>query len=253
MEENFRQHESRKNPLETNPITHLPHGKIPNTPLASSTIAFLLGGLFALGMYTFLFEIHFACWWMTYQLGYFIAAWAFFHWAEFAVTAGWNYEKCSVDSYLLENGALYHIANGTALLEYFISLYFMPTSKSYQYVSQIGILMVLVGQSLRSAAMIHASTNFSHTVVFQKRNTHRLVTDGVYAWFRHPSYAGFYYWALGTQLVLQNPLTFVLFTILLWRFFYYRTRAEEKALVKFFGDDYINYRRRVGTKIPFVP
>ena len=29
--------------------------------------------------------------------------------------------------------------------------------------------------------------------------------------------------------------------------------AEEKALMKFFGDDYINYRRRVGTKIPFVP
>ena len=40
--------------------------------------------------------------------------------------------------------------------------------------------MVLVGQALRSAAMIHASTNFSHTVAFQKRNTHRLVTDGVY-------------------------------------------------------------------------
>jgi len=87
--------------------------------------------------------------------------------------------------------------------------------------------------------------------------TSAILTDlspmGVYRWFRHPSYAGFFYWALGTQLVLQNPLTFVLFAILLWRFFYYRTRAEEKALVKFFGDDYINYRRRVGTKIPFVP
>ena len=87
----------RKNALETNPITHLPHGKIPNTPLASSTIAFLLGGLFAFGTYTFLFKISSASWWMTHQLGYFIAAWAFFHWAEFAVTAGWNYEKCSVD------------------------------------------------------------------------------------------------------------------------------------------------------------
>ena len=108
--------------------------------------------------------------------------------------------------------------------------------------------MVLVGQALRSAAMIHASTNFSHTVALHKRDAHRLVTDGVYRsvfsflsfikhvciyslqllrrWFRHPSYAGFYYWALGTQLVLQNPLTFVLFAILLWRFFYYRTRGQ---------------------------
>jgi protein-S-isoprenylcysteine O-methyltransferase len=87
---------SRTNPLETNSTTHFSHGKIPNTPLASSTIAFLLGGLFALGTYTFLFNPS-SCWWMTYQSGYFIAAWAFFHWAEFAVTAGWNSEKCSVD------------------------------------------------------------------------------------------------------------------------------------------------------------
>jgi protein-S-isoprenylcysteine O-methyltransferase len=29
--------------------------------------------------------------------------------------------------------------------------------------------------------------------------------------------------------------------------------AEENALVKFFGNDYVQYRRRVGTKIPFVP
>ena len=41
-------------------------------------------------------------------------------------------------AYLLENGTLYHIANGTALLEYLLVLYFMPTSKSYRFVSQIG-------------------------------------------------------------------------------------------------------------------
>ena len=40
--------------------------------------------------------------------------------------------------------------------------------------------MSLVGQALRSTAMIHASTNFSHSVALHKRDTHRLVTDGVY-------------------------------------------------------------------------
>jgi protein-S-isoprenylcysteine O-methyltransferase Ste14 len=59
-------------------------------------------------------------------------------------------------------------------------------------------------------------------------------------WFRHPSYAGFYYWALGTQLILQNPLTFVLFTILLWRFFYYRTRGWSS----FFIEDLVSWCRR---------
>jgi len=90
-------------------------------------------------------------------------------------------------------------------------------------------------------------------VAFRKRPGHQLVVHGVYAWFRHPSYAGFFYWALGTQLVLQNPFCFTLYVVLLWRFFYYRTRAEEEALIRFFGEEYRNYRERVGTKIPFVP
>jgi protein-S-isoprenylcysteine O-methyltransferase len=93
----------------------------------------------------------------------------------------------------------------------------------------------------------------------------------VCSWFRHPSYAGFYYWALGTQFVLQNVVTTVLFSYLLWKFFYRRTRSgcgsvvvfdvladiktpvEEDYLVSFFGKEYQDYRRRVGTKIPFVP
>lgn len=86
--------------------------------------------------------------------------------------------------------------------------------------------------------------------------------------FRHPSYAGFFYWALGTQLVLQNPVSSIVYVILLWNFFSRRIKgifviaftdastdfgtAEEKALVHFFGQDYEDYRRRVGTKIPFI-
>jgi len=245
---------SKAHPLATVPTAHKPHGNIPNTPLAVSTISFLLGAVFSIGATLFLvggFDADF--WWSTHQLGFFVAAWSAFHWGEFAVTAGWNLEKCSVDSFLLDNGAMYHIANGTALLEYLLTLYFKPSWKSYAHVSAIGVVMVVLGQALRSIAMIHASTNFSHSVAFSKRDTHQLVTDGVYAWFRHPSYAGFFYWALGTQLVLQNPLSFVIFAVLLWRFFYYRTRAEENALIRFFGDDYVKYRQRVGTKIPFVP
>lgn len=85
------------NALETNPLTNTPLGNIPNTPLASSTISFLLGGSFLFGVYTAVNDISNTAGLLTYQLGCFIAAWAFFHWAEFAVTAGWNFEKCSVD------------------------------------------------------------------------------------------------------------------------------------------------------------
>lgn len=208
-----------RNPLETNSVINIHRGDIPNTPLASATVAFLLGSVFSFGIYTFVADFFQSARWLTYQLGFFVAAWAFFHWAEFAVTAGWNFEKCSVDcmfpfkiilkrsdteaAYLLENGVMYHAANGAALLEYLVSLYFFPSIKTWPYISQIGrvyyisspelianmrlgILMVIFGQTLRSMAMIHASTNFSHSVAFRKSSTHQLVTDGVYRFVYKP-------------------------------------------------------------------
>lgn len=83
-----------------NPELH-PRGKIPNTPLAASTISFLLGIVFTLGFITFVSGGVDQFWWSTYQLGFYLAAWAAFHWGEFAVTAGWNRDKCSIDCMLL--------------------------------------------------------------------------------------------------------------------------------------------------------
>lgn len=90
---------------------------------------------------------------------------------------------------------MYHVANGVALAEYLISLYIKPW-KCYPYVSEAGtsscsitklllkycagIGLVVFGQLLRTTAMIHASTNFSHMVQYRKANTHELVTTGIY-------------------------------------------------------------------------
>ncbi|KAI0702866.1 protein-s-isoprenylcysteine O-methyltransferase [Cytidiella melzeri] len=239
--------------LETQPIAvpRSTSSRIPNTPLAASIISFSLGSLFLLGVLIFLNEdLRYGV--LTSQLGFFIAAWAAFHWGEFAVTAGWNREKCSVDSFLLENGAHYHLAHSFAVLEYTLTVWVKPSLKSYSHVSTAGIALVLLGQMLRSTAMIQAATSFSHTIAQHKLDNHILVKHGIYSWCRHPSYAGFFYWALGTQLVLQNPLSFVVYLAVLWRFFSQRIEFEERGLVRFFGQEYIDYRSSVGTKIPFI-
>ena len=79
---------------------------------------------------------------------------------------------------------------------------------------------------------------------------------------------GFFYWAVSTQLLLGNLVSAVAFVFVLSRFFSARIigestarmRAttlsangadEEKHLVKFFGDEYVQYRKRVGTCLPF--
>lgn len=60
--------------------------------------------------------------------------------------------------------------------------------------------MVLCGDSLRKAAMLTAGSNFNHIVQNEKAHSHVLVTSGVYALFRHPSYVGWFYWSTGTQV-----------------------------------------------------
>jgi protein-S-isoprenylcysteine O-methyltransferase len=42
------------------------------------------------------------------------------------------------------------------------------------------MMVVLGGQFLRSMAMIHASTNFSHMIAHHHRDGHVLVTRGIY-------------------------------------------------------------------------
>ena len=86
--------------------------------------------------------------------------------------------------------------------------------------------MLVTGQATRSLAMAQAGTNFNHTVQMQKKYGHELVTDGIYASLRHPSYFGFWWWGLGTQLVLGNVLCFVGYAVVLWQFFHSRIKRE---------------------------
>ena len=42
---------------------------------------------------------------------------------------------------------------------------------------------------------------------------------------RHPSYFCFFYWAMGTQIALANPVSTLVFAIVLWRFFNRRIKG----------------------------
>ena len=116
----------------------------------------------------------------------------------------------------------------TATLEYLVEVYFFPNFKLRvsAFPTLAGLLLVLIGQITRTLAMVHAGTNFNHLVQRQRRPGHVLVTHGIYAWLRHPSYFGYFWWGLGTQLLLANPLCFITYAVVLWRFFNERIRRE---------------------------
>ena len=98
----------REGALETSPTDSLNiyRGKyIPNTPLGASLVSVLLGVTFTLGCVLFFNPTAFLESLVLSQeqrdrwslLGFFFAAWAAFHWGEYAVAAGWNRRRCSVD------------------------------------------------------------------------------------------------------------------------------------------------------------
>ncbi|KAK3581794.1 hypothetical protein CHS0354_025998 [Potamilus streckersoni] len=205
-----------------------------------------LGCAFAIGLmiaFSGSSWIHFGC---------YLAAISFFHWSEYFVTAVSNPNTLTLDSYLLDHSREYKLAALCSLIEFVLEIYIFPGLKQLSYISIIGLCLVVGGDTLRKASMYTASTNFNHYVQYEKHEGHILVTWGVYSLFRHPAYVGWFYWSIGTQILLCNPICLVGYTMASWRFFKERVQEEEIYLLNFFGEDYVDYQRRVGTGLPFI-
>ena len=56
----------------------------------------------------------------------------------------------------------------------------------------------------------------------------------------------------GTQIILCNPICFVAYLGASWQFFKDRIWDEEISLIHFFGQDYIDYQKKIGTGLPFI-
>ncbi|KAI2642839.1 Isoprenylcysteine carboxyl methyltransferase family-domain-containing protein [Xylaria nigripes] len=193
-----------------------------------------------------------------WRIPFFIAALSIFHFLEFWTTAKYNTSVADIESFLLTaNWPAYAIAHTAASLECLFTKLLFPNRAWAPYYSGhvlllVGLILVFVGQTARSLAMIQAGKSFNHTIQREKKDDHELITTGVYSFLRHPSYFGFFYWAVGTQLVLGNPICFLGYVIVLWKFFAGRVKHEEVQLVRFFGKEYTEYKKRVGTGILFV-
>lgn len=152
----------------------------------------------------------------------FLATLSCFHFLEFYTTAAYNTPKAYIASFLLTNGDMYRLAHTMAFVETFITSYFFPAYQSsihLPWVIALGGIMVLVGQTVRSTAMAQAGTNFNHMVQSRKNDGHELVTSGLYSCFRHPSYFGFFWWGIGTQVMLGNTACGLGYAGVLWYFF----------------------------------
>ena len=186
------------------------------------------------------------------SFGFYLLALSFFHLSEYLITLASNYKSLNLKSFLINHSLEYNIAAMTSWIEFFIEVYFFPEMKSYPLMWVLGSTLIVIGEIVRKLAMHTAGTNFNHLVQSKKSTDHVLVKHGVYSIFRHPSYFGWFYWSIGTQILLANPLCIVAYTYTSWMFFNGRILSEEFYLIRFFGSEYIEYCKRVPIRIPFI-
>jgi len=148
-----------------------------------------------------------------------------FHFLEFWTHARYNVPNAVVDTFLFDNGAQYHLAHTVSVLECAVSALRFPAwqdAYSSPRVRLLGAAVLVVGQVVRSVAMAQAGTNFNHKVQRERAAGHVLVTGGIYAWLRHPSYFGFFWWAVGSQVMVGNKVCLGVYWVLLHHFFSHR-------------------------------
>ncbi|PPJ52426.1 hypothetical protein CBER1_11011 [Cercospora berteroae] len=215
--------------------------------------AFFLGNVFAAGISGTITTIVLgSAWW---RLSAFATSLALFHFLEYFTTARYNTPALRAESFLLfNNGRAYQVAHGCATLELIVSRFLPQYGQTFvnPLTIALGIALIIVGQLVRSLAMAQAGPSFNHVIAREHKEHHKLVTHGLYSIFRHPSYFGFFWWAIGTQFLVGNKVCLVGYIIVLWQFFSRRIQGEEKFLVNFFGDKYIEYKKKTGTKIPLI-
>ncbi|KAL6232932.1 Isoprenylcysteine carboxyl methyltransferase family-domain-containing protein [Aspergillus navahoensis] len=197
-----------------------------------------------------------------WRLPFFLASLSLFHFLEYYITAAHNTRYADISAFLLSsNGWAYNVAHSSAAVECLLGYILYPHDSYFRITASVsgvkvqvvlGLFLVVLGQTVRTLAMAQAGSNFNHMVQVERKEGHTLVQHGVYSVLRHPSYFGFFWWGLGTQLVLGNVVCFVGYAVVLWKFFNSRIQREERFLIAFFGEEYVEYKKRTIVGIPGI-
>jgi protein-S-isoprenylcysteine O-methyltransferase Ste14 len=92
--------------------------------------------------------------------------------------------------------------------------------------------------------------NFSPSLAV--RQSHTLVTGGIYGYMRHPMYTAFWLWVIAQALLLQNWLV-TLCGFVGWGILFFGRIGQEEAMMReTFGEQYDAFARRTKRLVPWV-
>lgn len=99
---------------------------------------------------------------------------------------------------------------------------------------------------------VHRQLGRHWSITLEIREDHKLVTDGIYRYVRHPMYTSFWLWAIAQALLIPNwiagPAGLVSIALLVFR----RVGKEEAMMRAEFGDQYDAYRAQTKRFIPWI-
>ena len=114
----------------------------------------------------------------------------------------------------------------------------------------IGVALIGLGILIRLLAIYTLGQYFTVDVTI--RPNHRIKTDGLYKYLRHPSYAASLLSFVGMGITFNNWLSLVLLVGAVLVVFINRIRVEETVLIEHFGAEYIAYKNVTPGLIPFI-
>ena len=175
-----------------------------------------------------------------------------YHYTEFFSVLLYHFKKLSCEYFLIDQSLSWIIATFVSFIETILETYYFNKYKKIKIFFIIGLIMTIIGQIFRIGGIYTGKKNFTHKISYEKKKEHKLVKNGVFALTRHPSYFGFYLWSIGIEIMCCNPICFIGFTFILFYFFKNRILLEEKLLIQFFGEEYLEYKKKVGLLITFI-
>lgn len=116
--------------------------------------------------------------------------------------------------------------------------------------ASIGVATALA--SLAMFHLTHRALGRNWSVSLEVREGHRLVTDGIYRYIRHPMYTAFWLWAVAQAFLLPNWFAGLSGLVGFGTLYLFRVGREERLMLDTFGDAYRAYMARTARLIPWL-
>ena len=126
-----------------------------------------------------------------------------------------------------------------------------PSVANYAFMPWMGWIGVMVEAAFLALFYAsHRQLGKNWSVTLEIRDSHKLVTDGLYRFVRHPMYSSFWLWAIAQFLLLPNWVAGLAGLAGVAILYFIRVGKEEDMMRQAFGQAYDTYAGRTGRVIP---